>query len=105
MYINPAGSNPCGTNLSGDRKREIYNICCHHDIIILEDDPYYFLQFEQTEPSFASMDTEGRVIRFDSFSKVLSSGLRLGYATGPKEFIDRIVLHMQVRILRCGLAA
>lgn len=40
--------------------------------------------------SFLSMDTEGRVLRFDSFSKILSSGLRLGMVTGPTAFIQRI---------------
>jgi kynurenine/2-aminoadipate aminotransferase len=42
------------------------------------------------------MDTEGRVLRFDSFSKVLSAGLRLGFVTGPKPLMERIELHMQV---------
>lgn len=53
-------------------------------------------------PSFLSMDTEGRVLRFDSFSKVLSSGLRLGYVTGPKPLVERIVLHKQVSILHAS---
>lgn len=46
-------------------------------------------------PSFFSIDTEGRVIRFDSFSKILSSGLRLGTVAGPKAFIERIDLMSQ----------
>ncbi|XP_045597418.1 kynurenine/alpha-aminoadipate aminotransferase, mitochondrial isoform X4 [Procambarus clarkii] len=50
-------------------------------------------------PSFLSMDTDGRVLRFDSFSKILSSGLRIGYVTGPKPLIERIVLHEQVSVL------
>lgn len=45
------------------------------------------------------MDVDGRVLRFDSFSKVLSSGLRVGYVTGPKPLVQRIVLHAQVSIL------
>lgn len=36
------------------------------------------------------MDTDGRVLRFDSLSKTVSSGLRVGWATGPKPLIDRI---------------
>lgn len=40
------------------------------------------------EPRFVpdperAADRSNRVIRFDSFSKVLSSGLRVGFATGP----------------------
>jgi tryptophan aminotransferase len=32
------------------------------------------------------------VIRFDSFSKILSSGMRLGFTTAPKAFCDRVDL-------------
>ncbi len=63
-----------------DRKEEIYGICRQYNILILEDDPYYYLQFSTAhggEPkgltdlgsSYLSMDTDGRVIRLDSFSK------------------------------------
>lgn len=45
MYINPSGSNPSGTTLSEARRREIYALACEYDFLILEDDPYYFLQF------------------------------------------------------------
>ena len=30
--------------------------------------------FQPYVPSFLSMDTDGRVVRFDSFSKLVSSG-------------------------------
>lgn len=83
---------------SVERKRAIYNLAKRYDFIILEDDPYYYLQLDR-EPwdnaSFLSMDTEGLVLRFDSLSKVLSSGLRIGWCTGPSELINRINLHMQ----------
>ena len=51
------------------------------------------------------MDVDGRVLRFDSFSKLLSSGLRLGWATGPKPLIERLQLHTQASNLHsCGLS-
>ena len=101
LYINPTGANPTGTVLTADRRREIYDIASQHNMLILEDDPYYFLQYlPDRPPSFLSMDTEGRVIRFDSFSKVLSSGVRLGFVTGPPPLIERINLHMQVSRLK-----
>jgi len=105
LYINPTGANPTGTVLPEDRRRKIYELCCKYNLLILEDDPYFFLQFGEPEErpgSFFSMDTQGRVLRFDSFSKVLSSGIRLGFVTGPKELIDRIVLHMQVSVLHAS---
>ncbi|XP_073433421.1 kynurenine/alpha-aminoadipate aminotransferase, mitochondrial isoform X1 [Dendrobates tinctorius] len=100
LYTIPNGGNPTGASLTRDRKIEVYKIAQEYDLIIVEDDPYYFLQFNKPwAPSFLSMDIDGRVIRADSMSKILSSGLRIGYLTGPKPLIDQIVLHMQASTL------
>ncbi|CAF3546391.1 unnamed protein product, partial [Rotaria sp. Silwood2] len=64
--------------------------------LIIEDDPYYFLQFTKPEPSFLSIDTDGRVIRLDSMSKILSPGMRLGFVTAPIPLWQKIVYHQQV---------
>ncbi|XP_074397353.1 kynurenine/alpha-aminoadipate aminotransferase, mitochondrial isoform X2 [Zonotrichia albicollis] len=75
LYTIPNGCNPTGNSLTAERKKEIY---------------------QPWAPTFLSMDVDGRVIRTDSFSKILSSGLRIGFLTGPKPLIDRVVLHIQV---------
>ena len=106
LYTTPTGANPAGTTASDDRKREILAIARKHDFLVLEDDPYYYLHFEgldqhpvtrQRRRSYWSLEEEhrerwgtGRVIRFESFSKVLSAGLRLGFATGPNEILDAV---------------
>ncbi|CAL8104855.1 unnamed protein product [Orchesella dallaii] len=100
LYVNPTGANPSGIVIPTERKKEIYRITQEYDLLILEDDPYYFLHFLQQNPTtFLSMDVDGRVIRFDSFSKVLSSGLRVGFATGPKDLIRSLELYLQASIL------
>uniref|UniRef100_A0A8D1SF48 Kynurenine/alpha-aminoadipate aminotransferase, mitochondrial n=1 Tax=Sus scrofa TaxID=9823 RepID=A0A8D1SF48_PIG len=97
LYTIPNGNNPAGTSLTTDRKKEIYELARKYDFLIIEDDPYYFLQFNKPwAPTFLSMDIDGRVIRADSFSKVLSPGLRIGFLTGPKPLIERIVLHTEI---------
>uniref|UniRef100_A0A8B9CRT4 Kynurenine/alpha-aminoadipate aminotransferase, mitochondrial n=1 Tax=Anser brachyrhynchus TaxID=132585 RepID=A0A8B9CRT4_9AVES len=97
LYTIPNGCNPTGNSLTAERKKEIYQLARKYDFLIIEDDPYYFLQFEKPwAPTFLSMDLDGRVIRTDSFSKILSSGLRIGFLTGPKPLIDRVILHIQV---------
>lgn len=66
----------------------------------MEDDAYAFLYFgDQSKKARSYFELEkevnqetGRVLRFDSFSKILSSGMRLGFATAPKEFLDRLDL-------------
>lgn len=103
LYTIPTGSNPSGGTLSLDRKKRLYEIACKHDLIILEDDPYYYINFEEVRPpSLLSMDVESRVIRFDSFSKLLSAGMRVGFATGPPELIERMELHHQATLLHAS---
>lgn len=96
LYTIPTGANPSGGTMGIGRRREVYAIAQEHDLIVLEDDPYYYLQFnEKRLPSLLSMDTDARVLRFDSFSKVLSAGIRVGTVTGPSPLIDRLCLHTQ----------
>lgn len=102
LYLNPAGNNPTGSIMTNQRRKEVYNIACEYNLLLLEDDPYYFVQFSDQEApkSFLEMDVQGRVLRFDSVSKILSSGIRLGFVSGPQQLIYRIMLHMQVSLLQ-----
>lgn len=97
IYVNPTGANPTGTVLTESRRRKIYELAEKYNFLILEDDPYCFIQFEDKRPTtFIELDTVGRVIRLDSFSKIFSAGLRLGVVTARTEFIRKLELHMQM---------
>ena len=116
LYTTPTGANPSGTSASDNRKRAILDIIRKHNLLLLEDDPYYFLSFQGLEPgadavkrtrgkSYFQLEAQddygvGRVVRFDSFSKILSAGLRLGFVTGPKEILDAIDLDTSSRNLQ-----
>lgn len=100
LYTIPTGSNPTGASLTLERKRAIYEIAREHGLLIVEDDPYYYLQYsDKRTPSFLSLDVDGRVVRTDSFSKILSAGIRVGFVTGPAELVERICLHNQASIM------
>ncbi|XP_045158771.2 kynurenine/alpha-aminoadipate aminotransferase, mitochondrial-like [Mercenaria mercenaria] len=103
LYLIPNGGNPTGHGLTEERKRKIYSIAQKYNLLILEDDPYFYLQFnEPYVPSFMSLDVDGRVLRFDSFSKLISSGMRVGSVTGPNPILDRIALHMQASVMHAS---
>ncbi|KAL4911473.1 hypothetical protein BDW74DRAFT_172932 [Aspergillus multicolor] len=121
LYLVAVGSNPTGLSISRERRKEIYDVCVEFDIIIVEDDPYYFLQYpsynpsstttpQETKftpldtttflntltPSFLSLDTQARVIRLESFSKTLFPGLRLGYFIANPLFTERLLRATEV---------
>jgi aromatic amino acid aminotransferase I / 2-aminoadipate transaminase len=95
-----------------ERRKRIYNICRHFDILIVEDDPYYFLQMATSEPfldslvpSYIRIDVDGRVLRCDSFSKVIAPGSRAGWITASPKFIERLTRHAEVSTqATCGWA-
>src|SRR3989338_1369798 len=97
LYTIPTGQNQSGSTLSLDRRRHMLRLADEHDFLIMEDDPYYHLQFlehgEERLPTLFELDTSARVLRFDSLSKVVSSGLRVGWATGPRFLVEKLQLH------------
>ncbi|ETW01883.1 hypothetical protein, variant [Aphanomyces invadans] len=96
LYTIPTGGNPTGVSMSFERKQQVYAIASKHNLIVLEDDPYYYLTLNGARSkSLLHLDVDGRVMRFDSYSKILSSGLRVGTVYGPKVLIERLNLHTQ----------
>lgn len=117
LYTVPSGQNPTGATQGAERRKAIYDVCSLHDVYILEDEPYYFLQMPPYErdrpagaptpapaqssdeflqsliPTFVSLDVDGRVMRMDSFSKVLVPGSRMGWLTASEQIIERFVRH------------
>ncbi|KAI8327384.1 pyridoxal phosphate-dependent transferase [Blakeslea trispora] len=101
LYTIPSGGNPTGATATFERKQAVYEICKRYDVLIIEDDAYYYLQFQSPRiPSYLSMDQDGRVLRCDSMSKILSAGLRLGWITGPAALLERINMHTMVTNLQ-----
>jgi 2-aminoadipate transaminase len=97
IYTVPSGHNPGGVALAPGRREHLLEIASRFDLLILEDDPYQLVRLEDAplRPTLQSMDTEGRVVRLDSFSKIFAPGLRIGYASGPPEIVWQFVLFKQ----------
>lgn len=52
MYINATGSNPTGVIIPLERRKEIYRIACEYNFLILDDDPYHFMHFNEVSDTF-----------------------------------------------------
>lgn len=74
-------SNPSGSLMSDDDKRSLVELLDEHDVPLVEDDVYGDLAFDGTRPrAIKSFDTRGTVLYCGSFSKTVSSGMRIGWA-------------------------
>lgn len=97
LYEVPNGHNPAGVSLSLPRRQHLLELARRFDLLVLEDDPYQLVQLEDrpTLPTLQSLDSDGRVVRLDSFSKIFAPGLRIGYVSGPRELVQLVGLYKQ----------
>ena len=104
LYTIPTFQNPMGVTLTKERRERVYEICKENGIIIIEDNPYGELRFDGEDiPAIKSLDTEGIVVYCGSFSKTLSSGMRVGFVCAPSEISQKMVVCKQVSDVHTNL--
>ena len=94
--VTPSFSNPNGSCMPPERRRELVRLCEQADLVLIEDDVYGDLQFEGERPlPCKAYDRDGRVLLCSSFSKTLAPGSRLGFIV-PGRYRDtlRAAKHM-----------
>jgi GntR family transcriptional regulator, regulator for abcA and norABC len=91
IFLNPSFQNPTGTLLQEKQRKAILETSSEHGIPVVEDDPYSLTSFSGEEvTTLKSMDTHGNVLYISSLSKIVASGLRIGWIIGPKPVIERL---------------
>jgi len=96
IYTIPNFQNPAGVTMSLEKRQKLYALAQQYGVMILEDNPYGDLRFAGEHiPAIKSFDEEGIVMYMGSFSKVISPGMRVGYAIGPKPVVQKMVVCKQ----------
>ncbi|MEA4882522.1 MAG: PLP-dependent aminotransferase family protein [Clostridia bacterium] len=96
IYVVPTFQNPTGVTLSLERRRAVAEIAARRRVAVVEDDPYAALRYDgMALPSIASFDKEGFVVFLGSFSKVISPGLRVGYAAAAPDVFRKLTIGKQ----------
>lgn len=91
VFLNPYFQNPTGYLLNKKKKEAILDISSKLGIPVIEDDPYSLTAFSGDKIStLKSMDRNGNVLYISSLSKIVASGLRIGWIIGPKSVIERL---------------
>jgi 2-aminoadipate transaminase len=115
IYTIPNFQNPGGVTMSLPRRRRLIDLARERELLILEDNPYGLLRYEgEPLPTLYSLDASpgamngeppnppahdgaasDLVIYLGTFSKILSPGLRLGWAVAPPAVLEKLNLGKQ----------
>ncbi|WP_417897806.1 PLP-dependent aminotransferase family protein [Bacillus haimaensis] len=87
LYTIPTFQNPTGTTLTADRRKHLLELASSYNFLIIEDDAYGELAFNESPETLKSMDKEGRVLHIGSLSKVVAPGMRIGWVAAARDFI------------------
>ncbi|MCX9192020.1 GntR family transcriptional regulator [Carbonactinospora thermoautotrophica] len=99
LYTIPNFHNPAGVSLSLERRREVAEICREHDLLILEDNPYGLLGFDEEPMDALYAHAPDRVIYLGTFSKTFAPGFRVGWAVAPHGVREKMVLAAEAAVL------
>lgn len=108
LYVIPNFQNPTGSLLDLSRRPRLVEWAARRDILIVEDDPYGSLYFEdvasaaETRP-LRAFDRDGRVLYLSTVSKTLAPGFRVGWMVAPPQLIDRFETAKQSTDLTSGI--
>lgn len=91
IYCIPTHQNPAGITLPLGRREKMVELAHRFRTFILEDDAYGELWFnEDPPPSLFALSHGDHGIKVSSFSKIIATGLRMGWVMGPEALIGRL---------------
>jgi 2-aminoadipate transaminase len=108
LYLVPNFQNPTGLLISLDKRLRLLEWAHRRDVLIVEDDPYGVLYFDDvaTEAETRAIkadDDRGRVVYLSTFSKTLAPGYRIAWVAAPAALSARFELAKQSMDLSSGI--
>jgi 2-aminoadipate transaminase len=96
VYSVPTFQNPAGVTMSLERRQRLVELARSRELLVVEDNPYGLLRFGgEALPPLYQLDGGDFVIYVGTFSKILSPGIRLGWAVAPPPVMEKVVLGKQ----------
>jgi 2-aminoadipate transaminase len=91
IYTIPNFQNPSGVTMSLARRQRLVQVARERELLVLEDNPYGLVRYEgEPLPTLYSLDRGEFVIYLGTFSKILSPGIRVGWAVAPRPVLTKM---------------
>jgi 2-aminoadipate transaminase len=108
LYVVPNFQNPTGLLIGLDKRRRLLEWAARRNVLLLEDDPYRELYFEDSTSEadvrpIRADDADGRVIYLSSFSKTLAPGFRVAWMDAPPPLAAKLEFAKQAEDLSSGV--
>ena len=96
LYTIPDHQNPVGVSLTADRRAALVDLARSYGFLVIEDVAYRELGFDGDPPPSLWSIGPDVVLQAGTTSKTLFPGVRLGWAAGPREVVDRLIAAKQL---------
>jgi GntR family transcriptional regulator/MocR family aminotransferase len=91
IYTTPSHQTPTGITMSMDRRDAVLKKAHEQDLLIIEDDFEFESNFlGQPHPALRSLDKNNRVVYISCLSKVLASGIQIGFIVADSSVIAEL---------------
>jgi len=103
LYVIPNFQNPSSISYSNKKRKNLAILAIKYNLIIIEDDPYGFLNFKGKQYKKIFDYAPKNTIYLGSFSKILVPSLRLGFIMADEEIMTKINIAKQYKDLHTNL--
>lgn len=91
IYTIATHQNPAGNTMTLARRERLVELARRYSTFILEDDAYGELWFDEPPPpSLFALSGGDHGIKVSSFSKIVATGLRMGWTMAPASLVSRM---------------
>lgn len=91
IYVTPTFNNPTGIAWTNQKRAQFLEIINKYNVLVLEDDPYFLINFTNEKYKSLYEINEGKnIIYLGTFSKIISPGINVGYILTEIENINKI---------------
>lgn len=91
IYLVPDNNNPTGYKMSLEKRKEFMKIIERTKVLVIEDDAWSDIYFNEKLPTLKSLDRYGHVIYVKSFSKIIGGGYRIGALVADENIFKKVL--------------